>query len=378
MNEMQVTAKNSLSVGNSLFVFSLNHHQVSLDDREKLALDETALVELNDAVAKLDSVAEFMCLKTCNRFELYASGLTERCVEEVWEVFRRFYSVPEQKLKEIVDSKHSAQMIQHLFEVCSGVDSQMIGETEILGQVKRSFEDSRSTGKIGGAFNRIFPKAFQAAKWVRTNTLIGQGQVSIGNVAVDLAQRIFGDLKQRKVLVIGAGEVARLTAQSLVSRSVESVTFTSRTEANAKDLADEFTASTLPFSSILKELHQFDILIASTSAPHAIIDKKSLKRAMRKRSYEPLFIIDLAMPRDIEPQAGKIAQVFLYDLDDVSGIANENLKNRTLEIEHCKQVLSARSWATWLDVMRRSMTKSLRDSIENSALPETDSSDLKR
>ncbi len=347
-----------------LFAYSFNHHQADMEVRELLKLDAKARETLVDRFRAIPGLESYVVLDTCNRWEIYGVASEEAVLDDIWVCIEAVFPLNMAQLKSIVCEFRESQMIQHLFEVCAGMDSQMVGETEILGQVKAAYSEADENSQIDMVLHRVFSKAFQAAKWVRTHTLIGKGQVSIGNVSVDLASRIFGNLKECKVLLIGSGEVGRLTAQALKNRDTESVTFVSRTFSNALSLADEIGGDVIPWNQLYEVLHRFDIVVSSTSAPHVILDKKRAKVMMRQRSYRPLFIIDLAMPRDIEPVVGKISQVFLYNLDDVSEIANENLESRSQEIETYRHTISAKAWVTWLEVVRRQRMRLMREKMK--------------
>lgn len=347
------------------FVYSFNHHQAALDVREQLKLGQHAKQLLEEQLDSLEGLHEHLILDTCNRWELYGIACSEEVREKVWQLITDGFPLAPKKLECIVSEFRESQMIQHLFEVSAGVDSQMIGETEIFGQVKQAYAQALEAQSLGSTLTRVFSKAFQAAKWVRTHTSIGRGQVSIGNVSVDLANRIFGDLNNRKVLLIGTGEVGRLTAQALKNRSIGSISFASRTRENAQLLANEMGGDVVDYEDVNEHLYAYDIIVSSTAAPYFIMDRALIKKVMSRRSYRPLFLIDLAMPRDVDPLVAKVSQVFLYNLDDVSSIANENLESRSLEIDDCKKILSGKAWVTWLDVMRRQRMRMIREGIES-------------
>lgn len=359
MNEASTEAGNMRETP-VCFVYSFNHHRAVLDVRERLKLDNASKQKLEENLCHIDGLMEYLILDTCNRWELYGVASSQRVGSFIWDLITKIFPFPADELKSIVSEYRGNEMIRHLFEVSAGVDSQMIGETEIFGQVKTAFGNATKTRTAGSILNRIFSKAFQAAKWVRTHTSIGRGQVSIGNVSVDLACRIFGDLDECRVLLIGTGEVGRLTAQALKTRAVGSISFTSRTRKNAEKLAGEIGGEVIEFDAFQDHLHGFDIVITSTAATQFIIDKATIKSALARRSYRPVFLIDLAIPRDVEPSVSKVPQVFLYNLDDVSMIANNNFESRGMEISECKKILAAKAWVTWLDVMRRHRRKSFR------------------
>ena len=211
---------------------------------------------------------------------------------------------------------------------------------------------ARCTGPV---LNRLFEKSFQAAKSARTQTGITKGQVSIGNVAVDLANRIFGQVKNSRVLLIGSGEVGELTAQALKSRGVADISVTSRTFENAHKLAHQFGGAAIDFEDFVNQLHRFDIIISSTAAPGAILTPETIRKALKQRRARPLFLIDLAMPRDIDPAVEDVDNVYLYNLDDLSTIANENLALRKAEIDKARTILKAHAWNLWLQLRRRTL-----------------------
>ena len=321
--------------------------------RERLKPGDAEHLDLEKKLEQLDGLKEYLTLDTCNRWELYGVAESPEVLTPLWQAVTELFPLEPDELKTIVSEYHGEAMIRHLFEVAAGVDSQMIGETEIFGQVKAAYAAASKTHTVRSVLTRIFSKAFQAAKWVRTHTSIGRGQVSIGNVSVDLAGRIFGEVQACRVLVLGSGEVGRQTAQAFRNRKVESLSFASRTRENAEKLSREIGGEVLAFEGFSEHLHEYDIVVACTSAKAPILEREGVRNTIAKRSYKPLFLIDLGMPRNIEPDVSKLSQVFLYNLDDVSGIANDNLELRTREIEDCKQILTTKAGATWVDVTRR-------------------------
>ena len=346
-----------------LFAYSFSHHLADLEVREKLKLDVDSKRLLETELKRIPKLRSHVVIDTCNRWEVYGVGDDASVSERVWSCVRDAFRLTEEGLRSIAVEFRESRMIQHLFEVSAGVDSQMVGETEIFGQVKAAYSQADEAEQVDMTLHRVFTKAFQAAKWVRTHTSIGRGQVSVGNISVELAGRIFGNLDACKVLLIGSGEVGRLTAQALKNRNAKSICFTSRTLANAEALASEIGGEVFPFEELESRLHAYDIILSSTASQEHILDRVTVKKVMRKRSYRPLFMIDLAMPRDIEPSVGKVSQVFLYNLDDVSDIANENLESRSSEIESCKRALSSKAWVTWLEVVRRQRMRALRKDV---------------
>ena len=235
----------------------------------------------------------------------------------------------------------------------AGVDSQMIGETEILGQVKEAYAAAQARGTTGPVLNRVFQKSFQAAKHVRTHTAIGEGQISVASVAVDLALKIFGDLQRCHVLILGAGDIGEKTARAFKSRDAGRMTVASRRFQHAQEIAENFSAQAVPFERVAETLAEFDIAVCSTAAPEPVVTQAMAASAMRRRAARPLFFIDLAMPRNIAPEVAHLANVFLYNLDDLAKIAEENVALREAEIHRVRAMLADKAAALWLQVEPR-------------------------
>lgn len=342
----------------SLFVLGSSHNEAPLEVRERLALSPEKIEVLQQNLIKEGVIRECLVVSTCNRLEVY--GLAHPS-ERTEAIVRDYLCQAQGVSRELLD-RHSfwhtnLNALQHALEVCSGLDSQMVGETEILGQMKRAYAQAKDARVTGSVLNRLFEKSFQAAKSARTQTGIARGQISIGNVAVDLACRIFGKLDHSRVLLLGSGEVGEKTAQALKSRGVADISVSSRTYENAHRLAHEFKGAAIDFEDFFEQLHHFDIIIGSTAAPGALLTKKMLAATMRARPEQPLFLIDLAMPRDIEPAVEELENVYLYNLDDLSKIANENLAARRSEIERARRILQGHAWHLWLQLRRRELMR---------------------
>jgi glutamyl-tRNA reductase len=226
----------------------------------------------------------------------------------------------------------------------------MLGETEIFGQIKEAYAAAQARKSTGPVLNRMFQKAFQAAKHVRSSTAITVGQVSIANVAVELALNIFGSLGETRILFLGAGDIGEKTAKAFQSRGAAALTVSSRTLEHAIELATQFGASALPFDQRENRLADFDIVVCSTSAPTAVVSAAATAAAMKKRPVRPLFFIDLALPRDVEAEVAAIQNVFLYNLDDLAKIAEENRVAREAEISKCRALLSERVDGLWRQI----------------------------
>lgn len=341
----------SNGTGSVLFVLGSSHRTAPTEVRERFAVPRDRIDLLSRDLNALAGLSENLVLNTCNRVEVYgvAGGHEdEEAIRQRLEGFlREFHEMEDNPFREFGYWRSGVDAIRHLFEVASGIDSQMVGETEILGQVKASYADAGRLKTVGPVLHRILQKSFQAAKWARTHTAIGQGQVSIGNVAAELAIRVFGKLKRCRVLLIGAGEVGELTATALRSRGARDLTVSSRTFARAEDVAGRVGANAVSFDRWHSLLDLYDIVVSATAAKGWILERADVESAMAKRRSRPLFLLDLAHPRDIDPQCGEIENVFAYTLEDLAEIANRNLAARSAEIETCRQQLAERAFRIW-------------------------------
>ncbi len=332
------------------FFIGANHHTAPLELREKLALTEKKIPAFQARLAAISGLREVVVLNTCNRVEIYGFAETPAAAARIEEDFCAFQDFPEHVFRDIRQHATGRNAIQHLLEVASGLNSQMLGETEILGQVKDAYADAQARRTTGPVLNRIFQKAFQYAKHVRTNTAITAGQVSIASVAVDLAQKIFGGLDRSRILLVGAGEISKKTAKAFQSRGAGALTVSSRTLERAMALARDLGATALPFEHVAAHLSDYDIVVCSTAAPGAVITRADADAAMRKRRSQPLFFIDLALPRDVEPSVAGIENVFIYNLDDLARIAEKNRAAREGEVARAREILREKSALLWTQI----------------------------
>jgi len=333
--------------GLGLFLIGATHHTAPLAVREKLALDPAAEAALGAELASLGGLREFAVLNTCNRVEFYGVAAEAGAAARVQAAFCARQHFDPAEFEKFRLSLGGRDAVLHLLEVSAGLDSQMLGETEIFGQVKAAYAAAQARGAAGPLLNRIFQKAFQAAKHVRSSTAISSGQVSVANVAVDLALNIFGDLAQARILVLGAGEIGEKTARAFQSRGAAALTVASRRGERAMDLAGQLGATALPFEQREARLAEFDVVVCSTAAPHAVLSFAAAEAAMKRRPTRPLFFIDLALPRDVDPAVANLDNVFRYDLDDLAGIAEQNRSARAAEIARCRALLSERADSLW-------------------------------
>jgi glutamyl-tRNA reductase len=337
----------------SLFVLGCSHHETSLEVRERFTLAQDRITDLLQQLRDCSVLSESILLTTCNRIEIYAHAESEHAPQRIREILCQALNVKSDLLAAHAYRLNNLTTIQHAFNLAAGLDSQILGETEILGQMKQALATAQEAGNTGPALSRLFEKSFQAAKIARNQTGIDKGQISIGNIAADLAKRIFGKLEKSRVLLIGSGEVGQRTAQALKNRGVNELAVTSRTLKNAQTLAHELHAQDLPFEDLASRLHEFDIIISSTAAPGLILHKDEFQAAQRSRPARPFFLIDLAMPRDFEPALGELDNCYLYNLDDLAQMANENLARRKAECEQARIILNAQAWQLWLQLRRR-------------------------
>jgi glutamyl-tRNA reductase len=333
-----------------LFLLGASHHTAPLAVRERLALDETRAAGLAEQLRALPGVMEFTLLNTCNRVEIYGVARRSDTLPALRAAVAQTTGCAPAELEGVFQLRHNHEAIAHLFSVAAGLDSQVVGETEILGQVKAAYDAALARQWTGPVLNRVFQKTFQAAKHIRTHTGIGAGQVSIATVAVDLAGRIFGELDTSRVLVVGAGDIGLKTAQAFQSRGAASITVASRTLSNAEATAAQTGGWAASLAELPELLTAADIVASSTSAPGFVLTADLVAAAMKRRAARPLFLIDLALPRDIDPAAAKLANVFLYNLDDLAAIAEENLAQREAEAAKGRAIVAERTAALWPQV----------------------------
>jgi len=334
----------------ALFLLGASHHTAPLALREKLALTPAKLIEFQQRLAALEGLREFTILNTCNRVEFYGVAEHTGAIARLQAEFCVFQGFPPDEFERIRQHALGPDALRHLIEVSAGLQSQMLGETEILGQIKDAYADAQARRTVGAVLNRVFQKTFQHAKYVRSHTAITEGQISIANVAVDLAQKIFGDLQSTRILLLGAGDIGEKTAKAFQSRGAASLTVASRTMERAMELARVFEGAALPFENAPQHFADFDVVVCSTAAPHAIVTRDDVVAAMKKRRAQPLFFIDLAMPRDVEPAVAGIENVFVYNLDDLARIAAENLAARTAEVTRARAMIHEKADALWRQI----------------------------
>lgn len=321
-------------------VIGLSHHSSPVTVRERFAFPESAISGALQKIRDAGLAQEAVILSTCNRVELYAAvrstdaqalgNLRQFLLD--WHQYREPLGDEIYKLTE-------PDSVEHLFKVACGLDSMVLGETEILGQLKKAYELALQLKQTGSVLNKAFQKAFNVAKHIRTETNIQRGSVSVGSVAVELAEKIFNSLAERQVMVIGAGDTSEKTARALLSRGAKSIIVSNRSYERALALANELGGRAVAFDHWGAEFERIDIVISSTSAPHYILDRAKLAPLMKARKNRPLLLIDIAVPRDIEPEVNFLENVYLYNIDDLQAIAEDYLKQRQEEIARCERII---------------------------------------
>ncbi len=332
------------------FVIGATHHRAPLEVREKLSLAVTAAEALRVELAGIAGLHEFAMLSTCNRIEFYGVASHPDAAARVSAAFCARQNFDTAAFDKIRLNLRGRDAVQHLVEVAAGLDSQMIGETEIFGQVKDAYATAHARRSTGPVLNRLFQKGFQAAKHIRTTTAITTGQVSVANVAVELALSIFGELAETHILLIGAGDIGEKTAKAFQSRGAAALTVASRRFEQAMELATTLGASAMPFEQTNTRLGEFDVVVCATAAPEAVISLSAAESAIRKRPARPLFFIDLALPRDVEPLVAQLDNVFVYNLDDLAKIAQENRAARAAELVKARAIIAEKADALWKQV----------------------------
>lgn len=342
----------------TLFILGASHHRTPIELREKLALTADKMNAFLAQLGQLPGLREHAVLNTCNRVEFYGCAENAETIAKLQAAFCAFQGFSEAEFAAIRHHAQNREALEHLIEVCSGLDSQMLGETEILGQVKDAYAAAQTRHSTGPVLNRVFQKTFQYAKYIRTHTAITEGQISVANVAVDLSTKIFGELAEARILLLGAGEIGDKTAKAFQSRGAKTLTVASRRLERAMELANTLGAAALPFEQWAARLHDFDIVVCSTAAPQVVVTADVIHAAMKQRRARPLFFIDLALPRDVDPAAAEHENVFLYNLDDLAKIAEENLAARTAEVKRAREILNEKAVALWAQLASGPMKKS--------------------
>lgn len=344
---------------NQICCISINHKNATLEIREHIR------IEPKDLQSIMIRGSETYCLNTCNRTEVYFRDLE---ASSVYDHLSSLSGLPVQTIKEVSHRYTGQDAVRHLFMVASGLDSLVVGEPQIIGQVKDAYRDCTAMNTTGTILNKALHRAFRTAKRIRTETDIGKYSISVASEAVELASRIFGDITKSSALIIGAGEMATIAAKRLKNRGVKNMTIINRTMSSACNLAEELGGTPKPFENLKEELVHCDIVITSTGSPIPIITRDMVETVMKLRRNSPIIIIDIAVPRDVDQEAGKCYNCYLYDIDSLTSIVDRHFKNRQESIQQALGIIDQEihNFDTWTESLNASSTiKDLFSLMEN-------------
>ncbi len=336
----------------NLFCVGLSHRNADVETLERFGGNPEV-----ECLLRSSGCAEALLLATCNRVEVYGASESRVSTLDIARCLDRKINSAVSPESAPFYRYEDGQCVRHLFRVVCGIDSMVIGETEILGQAKKAYESARAGSSAGRYLHRLFQRAFRVAKHVRTHTDITRGAVSVGSVAVDLAQKIFGNLRNCKVLVLGAGETSEKTARALVSRGVTDLRVSNRSAERADHLAQAIPVRTVPFQNWLEQCREVDILVASTSSEVPLLSRHELEPILRDRIDRPLFIIDIAVPRNIDANVDALDGVYLYDIDSLQSIGEQSLATRREQIAIAEQII-AEHVAAFDELIARALNRS--------------------
>src|SRR5438132_145398 len=355
-----------------LALVGLSHKTAPVEVRERMAFSSDALRAALTSLVGRQEVNEALILSTCNRVEVVAESADERLIREF---LCEFHQIPHESVSKHLYSFRNVEAIRHVFRVAASLDSMVIGEPQILGQVKEAYRIAADAGTVGMHLSALMNRAFAVAKKVRSETGISQSAVSVSYAAVELARKIFGDLAGKTVMIIGASKMGELAAKHLKRAGVSSVLVTNRTFERAVELAKVFEGAAVPFEHFADHMVGADIVITSTGATHFIIGKSQAEQIIHRRKNKPMFFIDIAVPRDIDPSVNEIDNAFLYDIDDLQQVIDENLKERLKEALRAEEIIDhevesfclrmkGREVVPTIVERRESLEKLRRDEIE--------------
>ena len=359
-----------------VLVAGLNHNTAGIEVREKVAFNGSKLQEGLVELKNLPHVDEVVILSTCNRMELYAGVKdTEKASESIKTFISGFHNIARSLLDKAIYVYDDVDAVRHIFRVASSLDSMVIGEPQILGQLKEAFEFALEKKTTGILLNKLMKKAISVAKRVRSETRIAENAVSISFAAVELAKKIFTDLSAKVFMLLGAGEMAELAAKHLMSNGVKEVIVANRRYERACELAKEFSGRPVALDNFLREMVHSDIVICSTGAPNYIVVKEQMQKVMKERKQRQVFIIDISVPRNIDPKINDLDNVYLYNIDDLQGIVDANMFERKKEAEKAERIIEEEiepffQWLSSLDsvptivALREKMEKIKNDEIE--------------
>ncbi len=361
----------------AIYAFGINHKTAPVEIRERVAFTPEKMPDALRELTAQNCVLEAAILSTCNRTEIYL-GMADDDVEIVLEWFRNFHQLARSDVEPYFYAHPERDAVRHILRVASGLDSLVLGEPQILGQMKQAYSAANNAGTVGHMLNKLFQHTFSVAKQVRTDTAIGASPVSVAFAAVSLSKQIFSDLGEHTALLIGAGETIELVARHLHESGINQIIVANRTVEKAHTLAQEFGGYAIALSEIPDHLHEADIVISSTASQLPILGKGAVEAALRKRKHRPMFMVDIAVPRDIETQVGELDDVYLYSVDDLHDIIQEGLKSRQEAAQQAEEIIDTQvshfmGWIRSLDAVDtirsyRQMCETTRDEASEMAL----------
>ena len=347
-----------------LFALGINHHTAPLAVREQVAFQPERLPEALNDLMRAKPVREAAILSTCNRTELYCAAEHPGAAAD-W--LAEYHALPSERISPYLYTFPQRDAVRHMFRVASGLDSMVLGEPQILGQMKQAERTAGEAGTLGTLLSKLFQRSFAVAKEVRSTTAIGANTVSMAAAAVHLSARIFESLSEQRVLFIGAGEMIELCAAHFAGQSPRQISIANRTRERAQNLATRFQADTMSLDEIAQRLAQYDIVVSCTASPLPIIGLGMVERALKARRHRPMVMVDLAVPRDIEAEVGKLDDVFMYTLDDLGQIVEAGLESRQAAVVEAEAIIDASvaSFLQWVDARETVPTiRALRDNAE--------------
>ena len=340
----------------NIVVVGLSHKTAPVEVREKISFSSDSLPEALKTITSKNGFSEGVILSTCNRVEVVAiASHIQDGIEEIKKFMADFNNVPLESIENHLYSHTSEEAIRHIFRVGSSLDSMVVGEPQILGQMKDGYQQALDHNSTGIILNKLYRKAFSVAKRVRTETNIASSAVSISYAAVELAKKIFGHLEDKRVMLIGAGEMCELAARHFINNGIKEILVANRTHERAVKLAAEINGRSVLFENIYLDLDEVDIILSSTGSPNYIIKAEQVKAALTKRRNSPMFFIDIAVPRDMDPRINDIDNAYLYDIDDIQGVVDANKKEREKEVVAADLIIEGEitqfhKWLKTLDV----------------------------
>jgi glutamyl-tRNA reductase len=322
-----------------IVLIGVNHKTAPIELRERIAISRDELADVTRSLAAQPGVSECMIVSTCNRVEMLAA--VESPETDLTEFLNSHFGLDRAVLAPHIYEHRDQLAVRHLFRVAASLDSMVVGEPQILGQVKEAFATARAAGTVSSQLEHLLQSAFAAAKRVRTETAIGSNSVSIASVAVELARKIFGSLQGRTVFLVGAGKMSELAARHLVQQGAGAILVTNRTLERARQLAEPFNGRVIPFEQLYETATEADIVISSTGAPHPIFRREHGQQFMHRRRNRPMFFIDIAVPRDVDPAMNKVEGIFVYDIDDLQAVAASHIAERQTQASDAEALINA-------------------------------------